>query len=216
MSTINQGILGGFSGRTGAVVGSSWRGIAIMRARPQIKKNRQATANQLVQREKFGLMAMFLSGLREMFAVTFKHQANGMTGLNAALSLNIRNAIAGTETPFTIDYSLLEFTYANSSMLNAKTPIALSIPGNKVKFIWGDNTGTGRTRISDRAVVVFFSSITKQCFWMESTAIRSMETLTADLSFFAGETVESWIFFISEDKTACSKTVYTGPVILIP
>ncbi len=31
MSTIKQGISGGFSGKTGTVIGSSWKGIAVMR-----------------------------------------------------------------------------------------------------------------------------------------------------------------------------------------
>jgi hypothetical protein len=31
MSTITQGVLGGFSGKTGPVIGSSWKGRPVMR-----------------------------------------------------------------------------------------------------------------------------------------------------------------------------------------
>ena len=31
MGTINQGILGGFSGKVGTVIGGSWKGITYMR-----------------------------------------------------------------------------------------------------------------------------------------------------------------------------------------
>jgi hypothetical protein len=39
MGTIKQGILGGFSGKVGTVVGASWKGIAYMRSLPQKVKN---------------------------------------------------------------------------------------------------------------------------------------------------------------------------------
>lgn len=39
MGTIKKGILGGFSGKVGTVVGSSWKGIAYMRSLPQNMKN---------------------------------------------------------------------------------------------------------------------------------------------------------------------------------
>ena len=35
MGTIKQGILGGFSGKVGTVVGASWKGITYMREIPQ-------------------------------------------------------------------------------------------------------------------------------------------------------------------------------------
>ena len=39
MGTIKQGILGGFSGKVGTVVGSSWKGISYMRGQAQNVKN---------------------------------------------------------------------------------------------------------------------------------------------------------------------------------
>lgn len=39
MGTIKQGILGGFSGKVGTVIGSSWKGISYMRSRAQSVKN---------------------------------------------------------------------------------------------------------------------------------------------------------------------------------
>lgn len=39
MGTIKKGILGGFSGKVGTVVGGSWKGISYMRSLPQkVKK----------------------------------------------------------------------------------------------------------------------------------------------------------------------------------
>ena len=44
MGTIKQGILGGFSGKVGTVVGSSWKGISYMRGK---------TTNRLIKIRRF-------------------------------------------------------------------------------------------------------------------------------------------------------------------
>ena len=52
MGKIKQGILGGFKGKVGTVIGSSWNGIAYMRGLAQSVKNPK-TAAQLQQRAYF-------------------------------------------------------------------------------------------------------------------------------------------------------------------
>ena len=52
MGKIKQGILGGFKGKVGTVIGASWNGIAYMRGLAQSVKNPK-TAAQLQQRAFF-------------------------------------------------------------------------------------------------------------------------------------------------------------------
>ena len=52
MGKIKQGILGGFKGKVGTVIGASWNGIAYMRGLAQSVKNPK-TAAQLTQRAFF-------------------------------------------------------------------------------------------------------------------------------------------------------------------
>ena len=52
MGKIKQGILGGFKGKVGTVIGSSWNGIAYMRGLPQSQKDPK-TAAQIAQRDFF-------------------------------------------------------------------------------------------------------------------------------------------------------------------
>lgn len=58
MGTFKKGILGGFSGTVGTVVGSTWRGMDVMRSRPK-KSGSAPTPEQLLQREKFALAMRF-------------------------------------------------------------------------------------------------------------------------------------------------------------
>ena len=52
MGKIKQGILGGFKGKVGTVIGASWNGIAYMRGLPQSQKDPK-TAAQIAQRDFF-------------------------------------------------------------------------------------------------------------------------------------------------------------------
>jgi hypothetical protein len=44
MGTFNKGILGGFSGKTGTVIGSNWKGRTVMRSLPG-KRTKQETSS---------------------------------------------------------------------------------------------------------------------------------------------------------------------------
>lgn len=59
MGTIKQGILGGFSGKVGTVVGGSWKGISYMRVLAQNVKNPRTDA-QMNPRSNFALAMAFL------------------------------------------------------------------------------------------------------------------------------------------------------------
>ena len=50
MARISKGILGGFSGTVGTVIGGSWKGIAYMRSMPSSRKS-SSTVKQKEQRQ---------------------------------------------------------------------------------------------------------------------------------------------------------------------
>src|SRR5665811_1743364 len=104
MGTINKGILGGFSGKVGTVVGGTWKGIDYMR----IKSNRRnfvPSQKQLEQEAKFSLMMRFLQPLAALLKITFNDFAVKKTGMNSAFAYNLENAITGTYPNFTIAYA---------------------------------------------------------------------------------------------------------------
>ena len=55
MGTIKKGIMGGFSGKVGNIVGASWKGIAYIRSLPASVHNPR-TEKQVTQRNKFSLI----------------------------------------------------------------------------------------------------------------------------------------------------------------
>ena len=108
MGTIKQGILGGFNGKVGTVIGSSWKGQAYMRGRAQHVKDPR-TAGQVYQREALKILALALKPISSTLNLTFKKSANKMSGYNKAVSVNYKAAIyeAGGEPHFNYEWLII-------------------------------------------------------------------------------------------------------------
>src|SRR4051812_19667131 len=61
-AVIKRGILGGFSNKIGNIVGSSWKGIAVMKSLPLSVANPK-TAKQIVARDRFSFLSQLGSQL---------------------------------------------------------------------------------------------------------------------------------------------------------
>jgi len=91
MAKINQGILGGFSGKVGGVVGSSWKGIAVMKAKPLSVANPR-TAGQVINRSKFSGVSQLGSQLLGSIVKPFwDKNAQQQSGFNVFVATNKNN-----------------------------------------------------------------------------------------------------------------------------
>ena len=84
MARINQGILGGFSGKVGSVVGANWKGIHYMRSKAASVANPR-TEGQVKQRTKFSVTLRFLQPITAFLRIGYKHYANKKTAFNSSL-----------------------------------------------------------------------------------------------------------------------------------
>ena len=107
MGKIKQGILGGFKGKVGTVIGSSWNGIAYMRGLPQSQKDPK-TAAQLSQRSYFRELQRLVGQLSaEQLASLYPSVTTGKTRRNM-LTHQLAAAAAVVDEVKTIDLSLME------------------------------------------------------------------------------------------------------------
>ena len=106
MGTIKQGILGGFNGKVGTVIGSSWKGITYMRGQSQHVKNPR-TAGQIYSRTAFKAVSAALSPIASTLRLTFAKSAGKMSGYNKAVSVNLKEAIVNQDGKPVVDYSKL-------------------------------------------------------------------------------------------------------------
>lgn len=82
MAKIKQGILGGFSGKVANVVGTSWKGRAVMKSQPLSVANPRTTA-QVEQRNKFSYIAELASSILTQFVQPVENPISGdISGYN--------------------------------------------------------------------------------------------------------------------------------------
>ncbi|MBR6439309.1 MAG: hypothetical protein IKS65_09060 [Bacteroidales bacterium] len=112
MGTIKKGILGGFSGKVGTVVGASWKGISYMRGQALHTKNPR-TAGQIYQRNAMKAIALALRPIASILSITFKNSAQKMSGYNKAVSINYKEAVENVGGVPTVNYSKLILSKGN-------------------------------------------------------------------------------------------------------
>jgi Family of unknown function (DUF6266) len=103
MATLRKGILGGFSGKVGGVVGSTWKGKQVLKSLPSPRKTGSSTA-QLEQQAKFTQLVNFLKPITSILTKAFEKSNLPMTAFNKAMSNN-QNAVTGIYPDFKIDYT---------------------------------------------------------------------------------------------------------------
>jgi len=90
MGIIKRGILGGFSNKVGNIVGSSWKGIAVIKSLPLSVANPR-TAAQVMQRSAFTVASKLGSDLlASIIKPLWDRNATGMSGYNAFVQTNIK------------------------------------------------------------------------------------------------------------------------------
>ncbi|MEM6515137.1 MAG: DUF6266 family protein [Bacteroidota bacterium] len=212
MGKISQGVLGGFSGKVGNVVGGTWKGIDYMRIKPSNVSNPR-TQGQVDQRSKFSTVLRFLQPMTDFLRVGFKLYANKMTQFNNAMSYNLNNAITGAYPSFTIDYA--NALVSRGNLTGALDPAVSSPSAGSVEFTWDNNTGSGNAEGTDKALLVVYNPSKNQAVYETEGAARNVTSDTLAVpTDFSGDTVETFIGFVSEDGREIANSVYIGSVIV--
>ena len=209
MATISKGILGGFSGLVGTVVGGRWNGIDYIRSRPTIS-DAPPTPAQQQHRARFSLVAKFLTTMKDLLKITFQDFANKMTGPNSALAYTMKNGVAGSYPDFELDYGMI--LVARGSLINANNPVAVAGPVGKITFNWGDNSGIASALASDKAILVAYCESLQQSVFTTAGALRSAGTATLDVPGFSGRMVQTWVSFVSDKGKDIATSVFSGTV----
>ena len=209
MGKIKQGILGGFSGKVGSVIGSSWKGKSYMRGIAASIANPR-TLRQRIQRTKFAMAIAAIQPITAFLRVGFRNYAQGRTAFNAAMSYTFRNAIAGTYPDYYIDYTKL--LVAHGSLTGAFSP-SVDSPTGKIEVYWDDNSGMGNAQPTDLAMVVAINPERGESLYILEGEPRTAGCEEMAISpYWAGENIEVYLTFISEDGKSIADSVHCGTV----
>ena len=104
MGIINQGILGGFSGKVGPIVGFHWKSKYYIRARAA-KVSNPRTPKQQEQRGKFATAFSFLKTIKPFIRIGYKEFTQEKSAFNAAMSYTLKRAVTGNGKEISIDFN---------------------------------------------------------------------------------------------------------------
>jgi hypothetical protein len=212
MGTIKQGILGGFSGKVGTVVGGSWKGISYMRSLAQNVKNPRTDA-QMTQRSKFALTLAFLKPITNYVRVGFKPYATKQTAFNAAMSYIVANAISGEYPNHTLDFA--KVLVSRGSLFPVENASAEADAG-KITISWTDNSGISDALPTDVAMPLVFNPLKVEAVFSTSAAARADGMAEINLpADWVGDNVEVYLGFVSADGKAIANSIYLGEKTLI-
>lgn len=133
------------------------------------------------------------------------------TPLNAAVSYHVKNAITGVAPDFAVDSSMVIFSQGD--IAGAWVPTVESTVPASVMFSWQDNTGTGLSESTDKAILLVFNPAKSQYVFLENAADRSEGEVNLLLpANFTGDEVDCWMSFSTEDGKRMATSVYIGKV----
>ncbi len=195
MATFSQGILGGFSGKVGNIVGSSWKGTNVIKIKPSSVSNPN-TLPQQNQRMRFALVGRFLQVHRNLVNIGFSDFKAGMSPTNAAMAYNLQNAITGVFPDLSIDYKKVQLSHGSLPVLAGATA---TVPDDlTIALAWTDNTGNMKAQATDQLAVGFFHPESGETAYFINCAARSEATVSLTLpAEWAGRSLEVLVFLTS-------------------
>lgn len=127
MGIIKQGILGGFKGKVGSVVGGAWKGIATMRSMPLSVANPR-TPSQVNNRDRNTAVLALAQAVSVSFIRTYWNRfAKSMSGFNMFMSVN-----KSVYNPVTLGYNWANLVVSNGTI---SPPVVTSIDQSESGFI---------------------------------------------------------------------------------
>ncbi len=208
---MNMGILSGFSGTVGTVIGSVKKnGDDIIRAKTKIRRVSQTEA-QVNQRTKFGLVTQFMKPLSPLLKIGFSAIAgDSMSGYNYACMQALKKAVTGTAPDFAIDFS--KIIISEGGLHQVVRPTA-EIADGKVSFHWEDNTSSSNGQTTDQAIMVAFNTKNYEYSYSNGDFTRGSASGSLALpNSEVGDNLEIYLFFRTADGTIVSSSQYLGTV----
>jgi hypothetical protein len=213
MAKLVMGILGGFRGKVGTVVGSIWNGIDTIRAYVANVANPNSPA-QLDHRAKFKLIGGFLKPLTSFLRIGFKSLAIKMTASNAAMKYNMENAITGVYPDYTVDYT--KALVSSGQLPGALNPVATSTVAGEVEYTWEDNSWDAGADDGDKAMLVVYNPERKLSvsFVGGNTRGSGSQILTLP-AIFSGDEVKCYISFANAAGSVVSDSQFVSSLIVL-
>lgn len=199
MAKIKQGILGGFSGKVANVVGTSWKGRAVMKSQPLSVANPRTDA-QTAQRNKFSNVSELASKILTQFIQPVENPISGnISGYNLFCKDN-KSAFSALGV---LSASNL-FAGGGSLEHNQLTAVEFDSSDNSVMANWELSEDPQPLRLEDSAYVVLIKQSGEELSVYFGDDVRENEgatvfQLSGSSAIGVGDTVIGLVAYVSKD-----------------
>lgn len=204
MAVIKRGILGGFQNKIGNVVGSSWKGIATMRALPISVANPRTSA-QVLQRSRFSYASKYGSSLLStIIKPLWDRFSQSQSGFNAWVKANL---------PMIDEDGAFQPPNLIMSQGTVYNPgISTSTKNNDARTItvtWSPDL-EGDALPNDRVYIAVYNTIEQEFAGYASVAARGDGTVTISIANIlrGNEAFQVYLMFRRVDGTRVSNSAW--------
>ena len=134
MAILKNGIDGPFSGKIGTAVGTTWRGLNIIRSRP--KPSTQFSQKQLANQLRMKVAQDFLRRMVEPIRIGFRDDTIVPTAYNSAISYIKKHALTGEYPDIMVDFPAVKIS---KGMLGMPDGITMQANDSVIEFSWSDS-----------------------------------------------------------------------------
>ena len=210
MGVITKGILGGFKGKVGTIIGANWKGIDTIRSMPSSVANPR-TPGQNLNRGKFKNIAVLASLLLGTIIRPFWNGKNAkMSGYNSFIKRNVEKG--ATESGLVYD----EIVMSNGSLEGLVGVDGAGASGNTLMRIsFDDNSGNGNALATDKVSAVVVNATTGQITSAIKSVDREVMQLDVPIDAVTGANVFHCYVFASklnDDSTASLSSYFTKTI----
>ncbi len=210
MGVIKQGILGGFSGKVANVVGSSWKGIAVIKSLPLSVTNPNTAAQQAQRGKMMQIVAAARILLAALIQPYWNPFAQKQSGYNAFVSENIDTFATAGFTTFADFFSM------RGSLLGVVTGSIISDDSsNTITVPWTDNSGTSDALATDEMIFVVYNET--QDYWITDAgnAVRSDGSYAIpDANMVTGNSLHIYTSSSRPNISKVSDSVYDASTVV--
>lgn len=213
---------GGWLNKFGKTVGFRWKGLDVFRV--YVKPNNPKTQEQVLNRERFGLVGYIAGALHDVLTMTMRSfAAKHHTVPQAQFVKQNYDKTSGTVGNVVIDYETLEVTPSDSRLttvalgeVDASTPLTVSVP------VDDSYLDTNHNSANDKLYLVVLAKKDDngneaEVTVSDGTATRSSQNVSVRVpGFWQGRFTEVYAFLAADEMSVragqFSKTMYCGTV----
>ena len=192
---------------------SSWKNIGVVKKK--IEKNGSNTPKQQKQRSAFMLVTRIVQPLNPILKNSFRPYTSRMTGYNACLGYNLKNALTEGPDGFEIDFSKV-LIGRGGKLLSPVNATFVQELDNNIEIRWVNNSNDiGTANPNDKAIVVLYNETQGVAHLSHGDVERKDVStfLSPPASWNSSDKIHVYLTFVSDDNSATSIYLSTYNVI---